>query len=135
MAKTRTKSYYDYRGYSGPDIDIETSLAEYGIIWKEVKKDEYRFVYGIGFNKEDYGGETYYTLFDYGYFNRRLWMELCAEGWFSIEAFAEYCGMSPNDIVNSDYWYSLIPSAISYHGAENIFSPCYTEGFRIGARR
>jgi len=126
-------SVYRYRGYSGIDVNIETSLFEYGIIWhdtkslKKVKKEdkrpeEFHFIYGIDV-KEDEFGNLEYCQFSHSYLNKSDFIDLCNEDWFELPKVLEYVGYTKDAFLNS-FPYS-VSDAVSYHGADNIFGSSY----------
>jgi len=126
-------SIYLYRGYSGTDVDIATSLFEYGIIWhdtkslKKVKKEdkrpeEFHFIYGIDI-KEDEFGNLEYCQFSYSYLSKSDFIDLCNESWFELDKVLDYTGETKEDFINA-FPYSVY-SAVSYHGVENIFGSSY----------
>lgn len=127
--KHRNKSFNDYRGFSGPDMDIETSLREYGIIWKKVKKTEYLFIYGIDVKENENRGWEY-NRFSYAFMSEKNWKELCNESWFELSEVCEYCDSTQEDFI-AGFPYN-VHSAVSYHGTENIFGSNYDEGYTIG---
>ena len=124
---TRRNSYYDYRGYEGLDINIEVSLADYGIAWKKTKKDTYRFVYGVAI--ADSGRWVHFVSAP---MSRKDWQELCDESWFKIADVAKFADMTTDELRNAENWPSNVQSAIAYHGSENVFGLDYGEGFVIG---
>lgn len=131
MKRTRQKSFYDYRGYQGPDIDIETSLVEYGLIWKctSKRKGEYRIIYGIA----NEGINCEYTRFAYAFINWKDWQELCNEDWFKIDSVCDYASMTKEEFIGTkeSFIFSL-DTAISYWGRLEILGDCYSKGFKIG---
>ena len=57
--KTRKRTLYDYRGYTGIDASLDTALFDYGLIWKQ-RGDDYHFIFGVDL---DENGE--YKSFDW----------------------------------------------------------------------
>ena len=123
----RNKTFYDYRGYSGPDGDIETSLRVYGLAWKLIsrRKKEYAFTYGIAVNKD---GE--FIRFDHCTMMEKDFLDLCADSWVELDKVAELYGMQAEDIRNS-FPYG-VENLTCYYGFEEIFGSSYWEGFAIG---
>ena len=115
-----TKPLYRYRGFNGPDVSLKTSLTEYGIIWKQIKKDEFKFIYLIIYAP---------SRFDYGFMTKKEFLSLCSEDWFDLPAVLNFAGSNKADFLS--HFPSSIVSAIQYHGVENIFGTSYTEGFEI----
>jgi hypothetical protein len=121
----RNKSFYDYRGFTGPDRDIEISLRDYGLLWKKVKKDEYLFVYGIAMNEKND-----YVKFTYSFLTVKDWRDMINETWFNARAVCAYAGYTVQEFI-ADFPFT-VQSAISFHGTENIFGTNYDEGYTIG---
>lgn len=111
------KTIKDYKDYTGLDVDLETSLFEYGLIWKK-EDDRYRFVYGVGADSE-----CNYNLFDWGTMSKADYLELIAEDWIDIKG---VCGFLDTDLdgLKADFPYA-IDGLIGYYGHENIFGSSY----------
>lgn len=124
----RRKSFYDHRAYTGPDVSIPISLRSYGLIWKTInkRKQEYSFVYGT---KVDNAGE--YVRFSSALMNKAEWIGLVKENWFHLSAVCCFAGYDSGAAFADDFPYA-VQSAISYHGAENIFGVDYSGGYPIG---
>ena len=123
----RNKSFYDYRGFTGPDVDIETSLRVYGLIWKEVKRDEYLFIYGLPTKMTD---DCEYTRFTYAYMHKSTIRAILESSWFDRQAFLDYIGL--NEEALSDAGPAIVHDMVAYYGSLEIFGDCYDEGFTIG---
>jgi hypothetical protein len=131
------KRVSDYRGFEGPDIDIATSLFEYGLVWKKAKKDEYIFIYGVDIRGHGDNPEQW-AYFDYAFMNKKDWTNTVKESWFSGRSRGEpllsrspieiSCDMSLQGFINQ-FPYS-VQSAIAYHGTDNIFGSSYSS-YRI----
>lgn len=107
---------YKHDELTGNDVNIETSLKEYGLAWIETE-EEYLFYYGI-----QHTGEEWY-MFDFCSFpkNMDIRKEFDFVEWDKVNAFIG------GDIME----YSLpqqISDLVSYYGAENIFGSSYWEG-------
>ena len=112
------KTITDYAEYEGIDADLETSLFEYGLIWK-LTDGEYKFIYGVGYN--DDGQE--YNRFDWATeeaetdpkeeWNFAEWDKVCS---FVGQTEAEFFAQPLPQIV-----FDLI----SYYGHENVFGSSY----------
>lgn len=99
--------------FQGVDVNLEISLFEYGISWKEKEKDNYEFIYGI--NSKD----NNYYLFNNAFMNKKEFIELINEQWFKIQDVCSYMGITEKELIN-DFPHCM-NSVISYHGVENIF--------------
>jgi hypothetical protein len=127
----RRKSLNDFRGFSGVDVSIETSLLEYGIAWKlkSKRKQEYIFCYGIGI-AENENRETLYNRFSFSWMTKKEFVGLVNESWFNIDSVLKTCGIASKQEFIDNFPYS-VSDAISYHGTENIFGSDYFGGFHI----
>jgi len=110
--------------FSGMDIDIQTAFIEYGLIWKQTNKnrskskEEYKFIYIT--KKEN--NKIYY---DYGYFTRKEWENLCGEEWFDLKKVCSFSGQTKKEFI-ANFPENMF-HAIAYHGIENIFGSSYYE--------
>jgi len=112
------KTITDYAEYEGIDADLETSLFEYGLIWK-LTDGEYKFIYGVGYNDD---GEEY-NRFDWATeeadidpkeeWNFADWGDICFfVGQTETKFFAQPLPQIVFDL-------------ILYYGYENIFGSSY----------
>ena len=124
---SRRRCVNDYRGFEGPDCDIATDLFEYGLAWKEVRKDEYKFIYGVNVKEENH--DIVYNRFDYAYMTKRDYLSLINESWIKIDRVLNYSGLDREFAENG--FPHFVHNLILYHGAENIFGSSYSEGFEI----
>jgi len=112
----RTK--YNHTKLEGNDVDIETSLKEYGLAWIETDT-EFLFYYGIGYSDD----EQEYNKFDFCSFEKNL--DIKDEfNWVEWEGIKDYTGM---DIMDCSFP-QQISDLLSYYGYENVFGSCYWEG-------
>lgn len=104
------------KNYTGNDVNLETSLYEYGLIWKKVRgaKDEYHFIYGMG--KGDNGD---YNLFGHGYMSFKDFREMTGESWFDLPAVLSFIGRKSLEFPND------LDGVIAYYGTENVFGTDY----------
>ena len=120
----REKTYQDYKDFDGTDVDIETSLFEYGLIWT-IEGDDYKFIYGVAQNvREDESHcDCNYGKFDYAFVAKNC--DVFKEyDWADFDCVFDFCGMSKAD------WSKLplplkISDLLSYYGYENIFGSSY----------
>ena len=107
------KSLYHYRAFEGMDADLATSLFEYGLIWKVVKKD-YKFIYAIG-----YDDRCNANLFDYAF----MPIDTTAKDefdWADWDDVYSYTGLTADEFHAQDLP-RIISDLISYYGHENVF--------------
>jgi len=109
-------SKYKKQGFVGADINLKTSLYEYGLIWKEfkynlkkrgIKKGE---ILAISYSK--YPEENT----NYAYFTKS---ELINEDWIDYKDVAEFCGLPVDELKSQDAGHLLF-LLISFYGAENF---------------
>jgi len=122
MSKHRRHSVYDFRGYDGTDIDIGISLKEYGIAWKKISENEYKFIYGVDVVETEYH-DIEYSRFDWSIVPRRDWDSLQSESWYEADRVAEFAGISVESLAEFEPY--NIYAAIQYHGSENILGSSY----------
>jgi hypothetical protein len=116
------KSMYHFRGFTGPDVSIDTCLREYGLAWKQTKKDEYLFIHGVACDDGEF------TNFTYTHLSKTDFLGMCHDSWFDLNGFLTFIGQP---IVEPENWIDYVQSAVQYHGYENIFGSCYSAGFQI----
>jgi hypothetical protein len=118
-----TISKLEHQGFEGIDVDLETSLFEYDIIWRELE-DDYLFVYAIAgygrdadrrFDRSTLSGDTDVKE-DFDWVN-----------WDAL-----YVSLGTDEVT----WHKLpLPDKISdlfrAHGYENIFGSSHWEGFAV----
>lgn len=115
-------------GYEGTDACLETSLFEYGLIWKNHKrktehheKGDVTFVYGVEVSEYE---SCDYSSFDVAHWSKDDWEKLLNEDWFDMDGMLSFCDMdSKQDLVKS--FPASVASAISHHGYENVFGLSY----------
>ena len=115
------------RNLTGQDVDLETSLAEYGLAWQRNEdENEIRFYYGIELKLDPDYNQEYFSGFDWA------WLKL------DVDIYSEY------DWINSEDWFSLlitngmtkeyfdslpleqkVATLLNYYGPENIFGSSY----------
>ena len=103
----------------GPDVDIETSLKEYGLAWIETDTD-ILFYYGINHNDEEY------FMFDFCSLDKDIDI-LDDYDWVNFNDIYSFVGMS-EDEWNERPFTSKIEDLMSYYGYENVFGSSYWEG-------
>jgi hypothetical protein len=115
----------DYKNYQGNDIDLATSLFEYGLIWTNDHKDcdksknEYQFIYGVCI--DDHNN---YTHFDHAFTTENDFNKLLKESWFDLPAVLSFCGKDKLSFPEN------MDVLIAYYGTQNIFGSSY-EGIQI----
>ena len=115
------KTIADYKGYTGTDASLETSLFEYGLIWvkgAEGHEKDYHFIYGVGV-----GSDGEYNSFD------------CSDvpidcnpteewDWVKWDKVADMCGVTVKDFLAMPLP-MIVYDLVSYYGYENIFGSSY----------
>jgi hypothetical protein len=102
----------------GLDVNLEISLKEYGLAWKENENGEFTFIYGISYNGEEYGRFSTCDLSESDI------------DWISeddMKGVLSFVGMSESDWKDA-YWPMKVSDLVSYFGTENIFGSNYWEG-------
>ena len=108
-------SKYEQQGFEGVDADLEISLCEYGLIWKEYKYNlKKRGVVKGEILAVSYNEVTNST--DYGYYRKD---ELLSETWIDWEAISSYTGMKYCDIAMLPAG-QLLYNLISYYGKQEF---------------
>lgn len=112
-----TKTIDDYSDYDGGDASLETSLFEYGLIWKEQGGD-YHFIYGVGM--DDDGN---YNSFDWSDVGKDVRPE---EEWSfaNFDDVASFVGMTKDDFLKQSIP-MIVEVLVSYYGNENVFGSSY----------
>lgn len=114
-------SKYKKQGFEGIDADLETSLCEYGLIWKEYKYD----LKARGVVKGEIlaisclvSPEVPLTNndTDYGYFTKD---SLLSEDWIEWKAVADCNGCTIEELQSQDTG-NLLFSLIGYCGSQNF---------------
>ena len=108
----------EYNEYDGVDADLETSLFEYGLIWK-LTDGEYKFIYGVGYN--DDGQE--YNRFDWATEEADIDPK---EEWDFADwgAVCSFVGQTEAEFFSQPLP-QIVFDLISYYGCENIFGSSY----------
>jgi hypothetical protein len=108
---------YEKQGYEGTDINLDTALNEYGLIWKKFnratkkgfKKGEYIFRYINNYNELDWAGNIHETTDPRKEFSWVEWQEVF-----------DFTGMSPDEFFKQDIPY-IVVELVNYYGTENVF--------------
>ena len=124
---SRRRCINDYRGFEGPDADIATSLFEYGLAWKKIKKEEFIFIYGVNVKEKDH--DIVYNRFDIGFMTKKDYLSLINENWVKLDSVLNFCDCTRESAENGFPYF--VHDLIMYHGTENIFGTSYAEGFEI----
>jgi hypothetical protein len=122
------KKLSDFNDYEGVDASLETSLYEYGLIWKEITPEgellptHYHFIYGDGLQETE-SMDIEYNLFD--------WADIPIDcnpvdewDWVKWSDVAETSGMSKKDFLKMPLT-MIVFDLIGYYGHENIFGASY----------
>ena len=123
------RTEYNHDNLQGPDVDIETSLKEYGIAWIETGKD-ILFYYGIEYGpEEDEIGiiEDCYIKFDFCVFDKG--MDFKEEfDWVEWDDVASYIGADNMLSFDDMAFTQKISDLVAYYGYDSIFGSSYWEG-------
>ncbi len=109
----------ELKGYEGTDTDLGTSLYEYGLAWKFIKKEnEYRFYYKV--NVAEKANDC---VFDWATVNADIdfWEEY---DWVSKNDLLSFLGLTENEF-NKLPLPVKISDLVSHSGFENVFGSCY----------
>ena len=102
----------------GIDVDIETSLKEYGIAWEDTGED-YKFYFGCN-AIENECGEAEYNTFDFGFIAKNI--DIRDEfDWVDFDAVNSFTGGTFFEEPLPFQIYTLL----QYYGADNIFGSSY----------
>ncbi len=117
---------YDHKKLEGNDMDIETSLKEYGLAWIETET-EYLFYYGIEVAEDECHGMEY-TTFDFISMDKDT--DIKAEfDWVAWDEFLEYLGCTQEQF-NQFLLPQKITDMMSYYGFESVFGSSYWVGLK-----
>ena len=112
----------DFKDYSGPDMDLETSLFEYGLICKHTTKDypdEYHVIAKVGVNLD---------TFDSGWIRESELDDLMhGRDWMDqkdITNVLNFVGMDIKDWLEL-FFINKLSDLVSYFGIENFIGPSY----------
>ena len=107
-----------YKFLEGVDLNIDTSLQEYGFAWfDDPVKPEIEFVYGVRMTEEEY------TEFDTSHLLRTLDPKV-EWPWIKWDSVANFCGQSVPELLSTPMTH-LVYTLYGYYGAENIFGMSY----------
>ncbi len=107
------------KAWQGTDANLETSLFEYDMVWKE-KKDEFQFIHKCSHGK----GYTF------GWFKKNL--DFAKEfNWVNWEGFLGWVGEKTFEEWNKLPFGQKINDLVNHYGIENIFGGDYHEGFDV----
>lgn len=106
-------------GFVGTDMNIETSLYEYGLLCRKPKgAQNIQCWYGIGMEDEEY------KTFDFTTISEKEIEEKINETWFNKSSFFAFLGTEERYWLCSGY-VNQISDLIAYYGYQNIFGDCY----------
>ena len=103
-------------GYKGGDASLETSLFEYGLIWKEDKKD-ITFIFGVGFKDEGC------NLFDWGTVEKNVdpkkeW------DWANFADVCKFTGQTEEEFFANPL-HQIVSDLLSYYSFQDVFGEAY----------
>lgn len=114
---------YDHKKIEGVDVNIETSLKEYGKAWIETET-EVLFYYGIEYGPNDDLKEEY-IKFDFCVFDKTMNVK-DEYDWANFQGVSDYIGQ---DIFELPFIQQIIELS-RYYGYENVFGSTYWEGLK-----
>lgn len=113
-------------GFSGLDVNLSISLADYGLAWK-VENGEIRFIYGTGIGENDIG-ETIHNRFSWG------WLEIGdfdrEFNWIGKMEISRFIGLTMEEFSELDFLEKVI-IAYQYYGGMEIFGESYGNDFEV----
>ena len=117
MGYRNTFQLLEKQGFTGTDMDLETSLFEYGMIWKYTDT-EVIFLYNFPYDGEIH---LYWCSFDLDLdFNHEF-------DWIEFDSFLSY-----SDTTKDEFDMLPLPikihDTVGYYGVENVFGSRYHEG-------
>jgi len=122
----------EFSGYDGVDVDIDISIFEYGIAWKEIPfetfiygdklKKKYEFIYGTEY------GESRYVRFDRITMDEFEFLDLIYDSWIEVKNVLGFTGLTEKEFVDS--FPHAIHDLYNYYGYIEIFGESYG-GFKI----
>lgn len=123
---------YEKKGFEGVDVNLETALFEYNLIWaknENCSEDEFYFVYGVGGDAKNDYGMFVYTEFDSAYLTKKDF----SEGFYfegdNLKSIEKFTDSTKEELINN--FPHSVYDVIGYHGTENVLgSNCYG-GFKI----
>jgi hypothetical protein len=117
------KKLSDYKDYEGVDGSLEVSLYEYGLIWKTIDNEEYKFIYGV-----DIDDKGFYNKFDYAYLSKKDFVDIFND-WGNKSDIESFTGEK------FDTWIESFPHCVfdmlGYYGCYNVFGSSYYNPFEI----
>ena len=117
MGERNTFQLLEKMEFQGIDIDLETSLLEYGMIWRETDT-EYIFLYDFPF---DGNLHLYWCSFNKD-------TEFDSEfDWIEFDSFLSCFGITKDEFDNMKLPFKIFDT-VGYYGVENVFGSEYHEG-------
>lgn len=110
------------QGFEGPDVSLEISLKDYGMIWRELENGEFIFVHRLSYNARNWDRTTMAPVDIDKEFN---WIR--STNW---SAMLNCMGIDRQTFNEFSFEYQIYHLA-SYFGVEEIFGAGYWEGFKI----
>ena len=116
------------QGFDGSDADLDISLFEYGLAWRDLGNGEWLFVYGIACAEVD--GDIVYTRFDR--------VSQTESDFESDYTFADFDAVAKCHGIDAKVWLSMpyplrIENLVAYYGSDDILGTPYWQGFAIAS--
>ncbi len=105
-------------GYTGPDMSLDISLFEYGLIWKK-DEDGYTFIHPT----------SHGNGYTYGHFNANTDPQ-SEFNWAKFDQVAQSMGITKEELLSEDLP-NLVYDLVTHYGVENVFGSDYSEGFKV----
>lgn len=119
VANLSSVALLEAQGFEGGDASLEISLADYGLVWRQLPNREWLFVYRH---------PSIPGAFDRAPVRerdpRKEW------DWVDWDSFLDHNGVEMADWIESTFP-RQVADLVAYYGTENVFGTSYWEGFRI----
>lgn len=121
-----TEQWLRDNNWTGLDVDIRTSLEEYGFAWKRLEEEafftdrkgntsqvRYQFLYGVNVKNNAY------IEFGIGEMSKYEFLDIIQNGWIDIQNVLHFVGCDLDKFIRQ-FPFS-VHDLIQYHGYANIF--------------
>jgi hypothetical protein len=108
-------------GFTGTDVNIETSLYEYGLLChKPLGAKNIQCWIGV-----EIDSNSNYCKFDFFTISEKDIEEIINESWFNKKSFFSFIGITEKEWLVVAHYTSKISDLVTYYGYQNIFYPSY----------
>lgn len=116
MEYTETRlTKLEKEGWTGPDLDLNESLFEYGFAWKKIDSDTYDYIYRVELLTESE------PLFDQSVLDNDFLNDL---DWVDLAAVVEINGLTEKQWLKQDIPYKIY-DLYCYYGYLDVFGENY----------